>query len=63
VKTHSANRRGSGRRSIHTLRPCGTHKHHASEKIVNRCCRRPLLAEHLSPCMRSQSKPSICSFN
>jgi hypothetical protein len=45
VKTHSANRRGSARRSIHTLRPCGTHKHHASEKIVNRCCRRPLLAE------------------
>jgi hypothetical protein len=45
VKTHSANRRGSARRSIHTLRPCGTHKHQASEKIVNRCCRRPLLAE------------------
>lgn len=45
VKTDSANRRGSARRSIHTLRPCGTHKHRASEKIVNRCCRRPLLAE------------------
>ena len=32
VKTDSANRRGSARRSIHTLRPCGTHKHHASKK-------------------------------